>query len=1002
MDNDQKPHEESRKRSGPNRLQLPVQPRKRHPSISRSDVKGKDGFIVDKNERNYFIEQFQNNASLSILNKNDAYSVPPGHPLHGKMIPFDIMKDNNGNIFAVNDRAKLGKGAFGNVVTIQCLEAKTFPAEVGGYYALKLQKPSDTEELNNIKKEMRISGKFGLVVGELEIQRGGETIYFSVMPLLAGNELAKTTPSYEGYEVKPIKIDPDKKAVREELGKNIEKLLWSQPSTPRTPREPIVSITVDPPQSPPESSPANSPSGTSQYGTSQYGTSQYGTTKYGTTSNTLVNVEVKPTPVIVAEVPKIETKTKAAAPLIADQKPLVTRIVGESKDFEIEKWLVQFQKMAAEIEKCHAEGVLHLDIKPENFMYDSKTGVMKVIDYGVSLPISEVKTTSPSELCQGTPSFMAPEFFKFSYQSPLSTKQDMYALGRSFELLVYDQMIKMTGHHLNFMSDLGPNPTLEKGQVYLDRDPSGQFSYTVMTPEGKWVTEALPRDLVITYKTPFGQEIKKSLDTLPEQSKISLSIEEGLFLAVFKYASEKGHLPAVPFPYERSLPPGILVTEIPPQIPKADLMTAHLINFRLENKHNDPKITAMNEMLELVHSMRNPDPASRPEASVVHTQLTAIQTKMQQQIEEKALLKQIIREAPQEKSAILQLRVINTLIIKHHREAVDKWLKLPQSQRGPKPIQMKTPSLEALKVVTQEVHNEIAKEKLQQSDDIKAKQAKEEYEKNRPAKDYALHKEIRLDLNKEISSLMIKRKSIPNTDLAALAHIDKILESKRLQLKNAEVEIRTYERKYVPEFELKINPLNTFKHLVQDLDKAQNTKPKEIVGHTNPAPLMFDDVNHHPHHHANNMAPYKQQINSTIQIQPPLPNAEIEKIKVDLQAMRDKLSNYKQHTDMSAQHQQNSMLGSALNFLGKVDKSDKSVLAGKLIDRVDGLLANADRYKDPGELNRKFLGVCQDGIDENLKLHKGKVSSADKSDLYDICNETKKDILSPAHLQKKK
>ena len=66
MDNEASPQ---KKNSGSNKLQLPLQPRKRHPSINRSDVQGKDGFIVNKDERDYFAQQFQNDTSLQILNK---------------------------------------------------------------------------------------------------------------------------------------------------------------------------------------------------------------------------------------------------------------------------------------------------------------------------------------------------------------------------------------------------------------------------------------------------------------------------------------------------------------------------------------------------------------------------------------------------------------------------------------------------------------------------------------------------------------------------------------------------------------------------------------------------------------------------------------------------------------------------------------------------------------------------------------------------------------------
>ncbi len=1116
MDNEASPQ---KKNSGSNKLQLPLQPRKRHPSINRSDVQGKDGFIVNKDERDYFAQQFQNDTSLQILNKNDAYSVPPGHPLYGKIIPFDIMKDNNGNIFAIHDGAKLGKGAFGNVVTIQCLQGQT-PSMVGEYYALKVQKPEDKEELNNIKKEMQIAGKFDLMVGELEIQRGGKTVYFTVMPLLGGKELAKNTTSYEGYEAKPIVIDSDKKAVREELGKGIQSLLWEeQPPTPRTP--PVINLNV--PTSMPQSNSSNSnnsvksgsqvikqtepssnssmqyssqviikepesnsnnsvksgsqvvkqtepsPNSSMQYSSqviikepesnsnnsvksgsqvvkqtepSPNSSMQYSSQviikepESNPNSSVKSGTQVKKTDVdsndsvqqsnVAASTVKVSEKatTPPVEPIISEKKPPVTTMTGDPKSFEVERWLALYQKMASEIERCHAEGVLHLDIKPENFMHDPKTGTVKMIDFGLSLRINEVGNKTPTDLCQGTPGYMAPEFFKFSFQEAISTKQDIYALGRSFDLLFYQQMAKMVGYNFTFRSELDAGAVLKKGELYVGRD-TGQFNYTVMTLEGKWVTENLPRDFPIQYLNAYGWEVNTILEKMPPEEKMTDSMRQALALGIAQYAIDKGHLSAVPFPYLPSLPPGIKSTDLPRHFPKNSLITNHFKDFRIENKENDPRITAMNGMIELVHSMQNPNVAMRPEASVVRLQLAAIQTRLQQQVEEKAILKQIIRDAPQQKTGILQLRAISMLIKKHNQDAIQKWEKQPEQNRGPKPLEIKISSLDAIKTLIQEVQNDIAKEKQQQVDNIASKKAREEYEKNHAANDYQLYKEIRLDLTKEINQLMIKRKGMTGAEPSELAHIDKMLESKQLQLKNAEVEIRTYERKHLSEFELKTNPLSAFAHMVQDIDKEQKQTQKnnhvivakEIVGHTDPAPVMFEDVNHHPHHHANNQATYKQQVNvAPLQQAQQVPaaatvatvakNPEIEAIKVELKSFRDKLSNYKLHTDASAQHQQASMLGSALNFLGKVDKNDKSALAQNLMNRIDGLLKNADEYGKPyktsDELNRKFLAVCQDGIDANIKIHKGKISAAEKSDLYDICNDTKKTLTSQQHLRQKK
>ena len=66
--------------------------------------------------------------------------------------------------------------------------------------------------------------------------------------------------------------------------------------------------------------------------------------------------------------------------------------------------------------------VSHRDIKPENIIYDSRTGVAKIIDFGFAC-VSKEKL----KVFCGTPSFMSPEIVgKSSYSGPAS---DVWACG---------------------------------------------------------------------------------------------------------------------------------------------------------------------------------------------------------------------------------------------------------------------------------------------------------------------------------------------------------------------------------------------------------------------------------------------------------------------------------------------------------------------------------------------------------------------------------------------
>lgn len=100
--------------------------------------------------------------------------------------------------------------------------------------------------------------------------------------------------------------------------------------------------------------------------------------------------------------------------------------------------LIDLTKLTLALKAVHGNGVVHCDLKPENFMYDKNDNV-RLADFGVSHVLPDGQERMKLESACGTETYVAPEVM---FKQELSTKADSFSLGVVMLEAVYSKYIK--------------------------------------------------------------------------------------------------------------------------------------------------------------------------------------------------------------------------------------------------------------------------------------------------------------------------------------------------------------------------------------------------------------------------------------------------------------------------------------------------------------------------------------------------------------------------------
>ena len=140
--------------------------------------------------------------------------------------------------------------------------------------------------------------------------------------------------------------------------------------------------------------------------------------------------------------------------------------------------------VCATLEHCHARGLLHLDLKPDNLLVLEERGELraKVLDFGLA------RGRLRQGVLGGTPLYMAPELLE---GRPYDQRADLYSLGLS--MLPPDRRPDVPGRpNLDALPRQWPRPLKTLVRRLIDRDPELRFASAQATLRYLERTAAVP------------------------------------------------------------------------------------------------------------------------------------------------------------------------------------------------------------------------------------------------------------------------------------------------------------------------------------------------------------------------------------------------------------------------------------------------------------------------------------------------------------------------------
>ncbi|MBI1870667.1 MAG: protein kinase [Chlamydiae bacterium] len=164
------------------------------------------------------------------------------------------------------------------------------------------------------------------------------------------------------------------------------------------------------------------------------------------------------------------------------------------EEADIQRMLLCFRRILLAVQKVHQANIVHLDLKPENIIYDEETGRITLLDFGISVSVNE-----EIHRIVGTLGYMAPEIVdidQISESAPgyrVRFSSDLFSLGTLF-------LEALTGKN-----PFGAEAFLDEGQKrqvltntvavdFFEKNPHHPRLLNLPSPWVDWLRKLLEKD----------------------------------------------------------------------------------------------------------------------------------------------------------------------------------------------------------------------------------------------------------------------------------------------------------------------------------------------------------------------------------------------------------------------------------------------------------------------------------------------------------------------------